>query len=442
MLRNSILIFLMSAGTAFGQITINKNHMPGSGDAIEYSTAQTTNVDVDKTGADVAWDYTGLINTSDAVESYISSLQTPYLLSFGFTSFGTKLIDTIGFSSFQLKNIYNFYQNTNATYRDVGIGFQFAALPIPQTGKHSDPDEIYVFPLEYGDKDSTTFDVEVPISAGIKLGSFFRTGTRVSEVDGWGTISTPYAKDVSCIRIKSVITELDSIRVTTPAINFGQTVSRVEYKWLSTTEKIPMLTITGTVVAGNFIASAVRYRNEWSSVSPISVDFESDKVSPKQGVVVSLTNKSVGDNLTYTWSLSPATGFIYVNGTSETDENPKLVFQDTGWYDITLTATDKNGSKAETKSNYIHVLDKNSTIATISQSDLLVFPNPSDDFIQVSLIGYGNSQLMLNDIDGQLIYKTTFTNNTTIPVAKMASGIYMLHIQTEEGVVTRRVIID
>ncbi|MFT5723470.1 MAG: PKD repeat protein [Bacteroidia bacterium] len=433
MLRISFLFLLLSAATVYGQITINKNHMPGSGDNIEFSTAVPANINISKTGADVTWDYTKLINLGDGVEAYITSLRTPYLLSFGFTTFGKKLIDTIGFSQFQFKNIYSFYQNSNASYRDVGMGFQFAALPLPQTGKHTDPDEIYVFPLEFGDKDSTTFNIEVPISLVIKIGSFFRVGNRVTTVDGWGKISTPYAKNIDCIRVKSVITELDSIKVSTPALNFGQTVTRIEYKWLSTTEKIPLLTITGNVLLGNFVASSVQYRNEWSNVEPITVDFESDRVSPKQGVVVSLTNKSVGDNLTYNWSLTPTTGFKYVNGTSETAENPTLVFQDTGWYSVSLKAADKNGDNNLTKLNYIHVRDKNSSISNLNAVGLNVYPNPTSDYVTIVNNDPHASMLVeLIDLTGKTVLQQTGSNQLTLTLSQQTAGIYMLRVTSED----------
>jgi PKD repeat protein len=440
MLRISILLLSMSAMTVFGQITINKNHMPSSGDEIEYSTARPLNVDVSKTGDSVEWDYTKLVNLDDGIDAYISSLRTPYILSFGFTTFGKKLMDTLGFGDFQFKNIYNFYQNSNASFRDVGMGFQFAAIPLPQAGKHTDADEIFVFPLEYGDKDSTTFDVEVPISVGIKLGSFFRSGNRVTTVDGWGKISTPYAKDVECIRVKSVITELDSIKVSTPAINFGQVITRIEYKWLSTTEKMPLLTITGNEVLGSFAATSVVYRNEWSKVSPITVDFESDKVSPKQGDVVSFTNKSVGDNLTYEWSLTPSMGFIFVNGTNETNENPVLVFQDTGWYSVTLTATDKNGSKAETKNNYVHVRDRNSGINDIAINQFDIFPNPTLSHVTISpMNSIDPFTVSVYDVAGVLIKTVDATGNTDVTLPK-DSGVYVLHISSIKAMQTKRIL--
>jgi PKD repeat protein len=431
---------MMSAASVYAQISINKNHMPGSGDDIEYSTASPIGISVSKTGADVSWDYTKLTNIGDGVEEYLTSLRTPYIFSFGFTTFGKKLQDTIGFSSFQFKNIYTFYRNTNSSFTDVGIGFQFAALPLPQTGKHTDPDEIYVFPLEYGDKDSTTFDVEVPISAGIKIGSFFRSGNRVTTVDGWGTISTPYAKNVSCIRVKSIITELDSIEVPTASLSFGQTITRIEYKWLSTTEKIPLLTITGNEVLGNFVPSIVQYRNEWSKVTPIVVEFESDHVSPKQGIVVSLTNKSVGEGLSYKWSVSPDAGFIYVNGTSETEENPKIVFQDTGWYSVTLTATDKNGSKDLTKENYIHVRDKNSSLEQMNNEAFNIYPNPTSAQVFINPVDQNeNYSVKIFSLDGKIVLQQNGTGETEINLPT-ESGMYVLKITSKNVSHTLRVL--
>ncbi len=440
MLRISILLCCMAAINVFGQITINKNHMPSSGDEIEYSTALAFGVDVSKTGENVSWDYTKLTNTGDDMDKYVSSLRTPYILNFGFTTFGKKVTDTLGFGNFQFKNIYNFFQNSNASFRDVGMGFQFAAIPLPQTGKHTDADEIFVFPLKYGDKDSTTFDVEVPISAGIKLGSFIRKGNRVTTVDGWGKISTPYAKDVECIRVKSVITELDSISVSTPSIKFGQYVTRIEYKWLSTTEKIPMLTITGNEVLGRFTPTVVQYRNEWSKVTPIVVDFESDKVSPKQGTVVNFTNKSEGDDLSFVWTMSPNTGFVFVNGTSENEAHPKVVFQDTGWYTVTLKATDKNGSATETKEDFIHVRDRNSSIQEFATAQFDVYPNPAQSYVTVS----PKSKTDVYEVEiftctGEKVSASAFKKDSQINLPD-ESGIYIMHIYSGGHHVTKRIV--
>ena len=143
MLRISFLSLVLFALSCEAQITITNSHMPKANDKIEFSTASPIGIDVSKTGANVKWDYTDLTSVSDGIEEYKPSYTTPYIINFGFSALGLKLRDTLGFSSFQLKNIYNFYQNSSGSYKDVGIGFQFAAIPIPQAGKHTDPDEIF-----------------------------------------------------------------------------------------------------------------------------------------------------------------------------------------------------------------------------------------------------------------------------------------------------------
>ncbi|MBO6516256.1 MAG: T9SS type A sorting domain-containing protein [Bacteroidia bacterium] len=442
MLRLSTIILLLSATVSLGQIKITNNHMPSPGDKIEYSTAiSTSSVDVSTTGANSSWDFSSLTAVSNGVEEYKRSVQTPYLLSFGFTALGKKLSDTLGFSDFQLKNIYNFYRNSSGSFSDVGIGFQFSVIPLPQAGKHSDPDEIYVFPLEYGNRDSTTFEVEVPISAGIaKVGSFFRKGNRVTTVDGWGKISTPYVTNEDCIRLKSVISEKDSIAVTTPSINFGTNIQLIEYKWLSTTEKIPLLTIVGNEIAGNFIPTSIIYRNDWSVATPIVVDFDADKTWTKKGNVVSLTNKSTGDNLGYSWSVTPSTGFLFVNGTSKSSENPKLVFNDPGFYTIELTASNGSNSETTEKKDYIEVADPNSSVEQLSALPFKAYPNPV--YNKLVLTADKSDQVLsaeLLDLTGKRCCKVEGNGSVTLSTRDLPSSIYTLRVFTNSRFYTQKI---
>lgn len=424
-LRISILILCTSPVVSNGQITITKDHMPKVDDNIEFSDASPIGVDVSKTGANHKWDYTKLTKISDGTDEFKASYKTPYLLNFGFTAIGKKLQDTLGFSSFQLKNIYNFYRNDSKSFRDVGIGFQFAALPLPQSGKHTDPDELFIFPLTYGNKDTSTFDVEVPISAGIKLGSFFRSGTRYTEVDGWGTISTPYLKDVACIRVKSRIVEYDSIKVSTPSINFGQEVVRVEYTWLSTSERIPVLQITGNEVLGNFTPSRVTYRNEWSQAPIVVADFSTDKTVVTPGTVLKFTNKSTGDNLTYNWSVSPSQDVKFVNGTDATSIDPVMVITANGNYSVQLIATSESVSDTMLKSGYITVDDKMQIV--LPQREKLLFPNPASTEIHLTNFNIKEGSVRLYNANGSQV-DVSFASQVSnvLDVSQLKAGTYLL----------------
>lgn len=271
----SLLLFAIP--NVNSQVTITKDHMPSVGDTIRYSTVNGVGLDLNLnfTGANKSWDYTSLKAISTSLYEYESALKTPYIFSF-FGALGLKIGDTLGFGQMSATNVYGFYENSTSGYNQVGYGFTIAmpgtSVPIPLSGKYTDKDEIYEFPLTYNDSYSNTFNLEIPIGTfPFILGNFYRTGQRSTVVDGWGKISTPYKKDVDCIRVKSIYNSNDSIAITTPALNFGVPTKTVEYKWLSPTEKIPLLEIIGNEVGGVFTPTSVRYRGGESAPQSSSI---------------------------------------------------------------------------------------------------------------------------------------------------------------------------
>ncbi|MCB9263029.1 MAG: T9SS type A sorting domain-containing protein [Flavobacteriales bacterium] len=414
-----------------GQITITKSNMPTTGTTVEYSTASavSTTIDVSKTGANYTWDFSDIQASGNGTDEFLKSSQTPYILNFGFTAIGQKLRDSAGFGQFQFQNIYNFFQSTNSAYSDVGIGFQLSSLPIPQSGKHTDPDEIYVLPLQYGDFDSTNFDLVVPISAGFTtIGKFFRSGNRVTTVDGWGKITTPYLNNVDCIRLKSVITEYDSVSISSFSLNFGQTVVRVEYKWLVGSEVIPALALSGTEVAGQFRASNITYRDEWSSNSPIAVDFEADKTLGSEGEIITFTNTSFGLGLTYNWTITPTAKFV--NGTSNTSENPVVLFQNLGKYSVKLVASNGNAKDSMLKTDYI-TIDVKEGISELGEDGIQLYPNPAGNQISIqSAKAIIHTEIF--DLTGKSVLQQKPMSNQ-IDVSMLQAGLYVIKIEQPNG---------
>ncbi|MFN6077433.1 MAG: GEVED domain-containing protein [Fluviicola sp.] len=93
-------------------------------------------------------------------------------------------------------------------------------------------------------------------------------------------------------------------------------------------------TASGTAPVANFTASATN----------ISVN-----------TTVTFTDISTNSPTSWSWSVSPATGWSYTGGTSATSQNPQIIFTATGSYTITLTATNSFGSDQEVKTNHIVV---------------------------------------------------------------------------------------
>jgi hypothetical protein len=88
---------------------------------------------------------------------------------------------------------------------------------------------------------------------------------RDSEVDGWGTITTPYGT-FECLRIHHVIQELDSVLVdfgngpewfpiNIPTIN--------EYEWWTNDQKGPILKVKANEIFGFSLVNEVMFRDKY-----------------------------------------------------------------------------------------------------------------------------------------------------------------------------------
>ncbi|MBI3520830.1 MAG: T9SS type A sorting domain-containing protein [Bacteroidetes bacterium] len=257
-----LLLFIISVISVKSQITITSTSMPNSGDTIRYSNASLASLgDYTVTGTNQFWDFSSLVPTSQAIRKFEPAFSTPYIF-FG-TGYGEKTADSIGFSPILFKNIYSFYKKSSSKFYVDGIGMTFSGIPIPNF--YSDKDELYLFPLHYTDRDSSTFKFST-VTTGSTIPSYSKQGYRITEADGWGKITTPYGSD-SCLRIVTTQYSQDSIKGSiaigtfTIPLNIGFPNYTRSYQWLTLGERIPYLEVTGTLIAGNFVPAQVKYRD-------------------------------------------------------------------------------------------------------------------------------------------------------------------------------------
>jgi plastocyanin len=84
-------------------------------------------------------------------------------------------------------------------------------------------------------------------------------------------------------------------------------------------------------------------------------NFVASETVPCTGDTVTLTSQSSGGPTSYTWSISPSSGWSYVTGSNANSQNPQVIFSSSGTYTISLTASNSLGSDGELKTNYISV---------------------------------------------------------------------------------------
>lgn len=249
------LTFFTGLNAATAQITITTAEMPSSSDTLRMSNATVFNpVDVSTTGPNQTWDFSSLQENSQVMWQYKNSSQTPYAFYF-FNSYGRKIADTLGAGQLQFTDVYQFYRNTSSQFTVRGTGFKYSILPL--AGNYSDEDEVFFFPLNFGDRDSSNFDYEIALPA---VGSYGSKGYRITEVDGWGSVTTPFGT-FNVIRTVAYIRAIDTVNIA--GTGFAVENNRREYKWLANNQRAPIVQVTGSEVFGAFVPTQTQYRDSW-----------------------------------------------------------------------------------------------------------------------------------------------------------------------------------
>jgi hypothetical protein len=269
----SLLVCLISWG-ANAQITIAAGDMPVAGDTLRYSISNPigSTINLSQTGANTSWDFSALVPVSQGLDHYKTALQVNplYALTIAVNAYGYKVADSFGANGQSLpvavNDLYTFFSKKSNPSRFVAEAFAANISGLPTAINYSNEDELYYFPLQYNDIDSSTFRLSYNL---LTVGSFSQTGSRKTTVDGWGTILTPhFTTTVPCLRVRSEIIEQDTIKFGTT--NLGLPRRTVEYKWLANGEHYPVLWITTNVTAGNETITSVRFRDHYRPALSIS----------------------------------------------------------------------------------------------------------------------------------------------------------------------------
>jgi PKD repeat protein len=432
------VVFITFAANA--QITIINTDLPGSGDTLRYSTSNLDTLTENTysiTGANVTWDFSHLEATGQAVDHYKPSLQTPYAgFFFGINRYGKLEADSIGFGQFMFKDVYRFYKNSSSKFEIEGVGMKYSGFPIPSY--YADADELYQFPLNYNDYDSSTFSYTLSL---LTLGTLQTEGYRINSVDGWGQITTPYGT-FNALRVTTDIVSRDSVALG-GLFGFGFDNHQREIKWLTTGEGYPIMQVAGAVVNGQFNPNTVTYRDSFR-VTPISpfaptASFTADNITPTTYDTVSFTSNAFLSS--HAWTFNPTT-VTYVNGTSSSSRTPEVVFNAPGVYDVSLMVANNFGSDDTTVLAYIMVTQGVNTSNLVETNDFKIFPNPTSDILNLeyNLSKTEEINIALHDLQGRQVKilkseTQSFGNQkATFNLAdyNLAEGVYLIKMSIGE----------
>lgn len=440
----TICLFINSSKA---QITIGMNDMPIAGDTFRYSVAPldtATLFGYQNSGANQLWRFDSLVSLRQGVNSYYASNNTPYSSQVT-NRIGQKIADTLALGGVELYDVYDFFNRTsNGFIKDyraasvpTGLSWPFPPT-LALTPSFTDPDEIFQFPLNYLDRDSSTFDFAYSNSL---LGAYYGSnGYRINEVDAWGTLITPY-DTFTTIRVITDVVSYDTVSF--GGNSFGINSHTRNYTWLSNQKRNPVMTVSGNVVMGQFIPTNVQYIDSVRNVPPIFAPialFNADTTDIIQNDTIFFNNLSLSITPpSYRWSIS-GTNYTYVNGTSPTSQNPIVVFSDTGLYSVELIVQNNQGIDTLNRIDYIRVFANTTGLVSSikNQAEIMVYPNPmksgSPLFVKLN-DGFKLNRFVIYSLDGKEIVNKRInlhSENLLIPTQSLRKGSYMIILYNDE----------
>lgn len=146
------------------------------------------------------------------------------------------------------------------------------------------------------------------------------------------------------------------------------------------------------------------------------------------GMPVQLTSQAYNSPASWTWELTPSTGFTLENGTTLTSQNPLLKFTVAASYTVKLTVTNAYGAGDTTRVNYVNISNINTTdppVADFVANDSSVMVGETVLFTDLS--ANQPNQWEWSILPGSFTYVNATSNTSQNPQVKFSAvGAYSI----------------
>lgn len=131
------------------------------------------------------------------------------------------------------------------------------------------------------------------------------------------------------------------------------------------------VSLTAYNAGGSDTETKVDYIDASLLILPPVADFIADTTHPSIADSVQFSDLSTNNPDTWAWEFDPQT-VTYLDGTDSSSQNPVVNFYMSGYYTVTLTASNTAGSDTMVKTDYINTVDILSVIASADPGEICI----------------------------------------------------------------------
>ncbi len=201
-----------------------------------------------------------------------------------------------------------------------------------------------------------------------------------------------------------------------------------------------------SLTATNSCGSDTKTTASYITVTPVQIpeaEFTASSTSICESDCINFTDQTLNSPTSWNWT------FTGGSPSSSTSQNPtSICYSTAGTYQVSLTATNSDGSDTEIKTAHITV---NTCLGVEDLSfinSLSIYPNPNTGnfMIEMDITKVANFQIKLLNVIGQTVYEEKVNSRSgiyqkEINLSGHGEGIYFLSIETKEGVIRKKVLI-
>jgi PKD repeat protein len=151
------------------------------------------------------------------------------------------------------------------------------------------------------------------------------------------------------------------------------------------------------------------------------------------GEIIHFTDLTANNPINWAW--------VFEGGTpaSSSEQNPAILYEEPGIYDVTLIVQNQFGSDTKIVQNYITV-DSTIGIDELLKEGIRVFPNPVTEGILTISAPQNIFEVRVFDFTGKSIVKMwPDSKEVFLSTSSLPKGIYLLQVFTDKAWVTTKI---